>query len=665
MEKIIFLKPASAADDLRCDDGELANFPSGPSFSTQPEPELPLDHFSSLREISVPAGAEFLAMHVLPDGTANAIIRLADGSFAYMRDGSSAPIPADRQFHATLKAGGVGPWLVILTDTYLLYSCWNGAGYSRLGEAPGAPEGVFSTTTKALPPYSYVEGQLPRLSVKVPIGKDSAGDVLNWLAGRDSECSSPTRLNIISNVADKFREFLADARAAGLYLSPVRAAAAWRLPDGTLWQRSAATTLRPSNERMALQISAADCDDEFLYLTLTVSRAPFAVSFSRLDSIREEWKDVCSGVQLLVSDNVRDFEADGIDSPVWLSSADRGFMLPARSFSDSDFSPFPPVCNSMVSDGTPDDIFSINGRLYAARGARIYASHISASSGSSLSSLSSFPMVCSASGALGSGNIHYITGSLRSLSSPAVGDSPLYVFSSAGIHAFTPKGNGLSEVQLISRHSAFPGSFAPLPDGTAFISEAGVMKLSGTKVSKLNEGFEFYPSETHRLLYVYRENSLLLYRPREDGIWAYDFGLNKWRPVTGCITSHHYAWPYAYFISATANTPVTIAVGANDLAAVTDSSSESVLLPIKTRPLKLGDPFAIKKLEEIEASWPDGTCYPIRVYGALKLGRWHFLGATSRGRMRMRGSGWRFFRVDTFAPQTASATLLPLLKLHL
>lgn len=662
MEKIIFLKPASAADDLRCDDGELANFTSGPSFSTQPEQELPLSHFSSLREISVPAGAGFLAMHVLPDGAANAIIRFADGSLGYMRDGSSTPIQADRQFHGTLKAVGVGPWLVILTDTSLLYACWNGAGYSLLGEPPGTPEGVFSTSTKALPPYSYVEGQLPRLSVKVPIGKDSAADVLNWLAGRASDCSSPTRLNIISNVADKFGEFLADSRAAGLYLYPVRAAAAWRLPDGTLWQRSDATTLRPGNERMALQISAADCDDEFLYLTLTVSRAPFAVSFSLSDSIREEWKDVCSGVQLLVIDNVRDFEAGGIDSPVWLSSADRGFMLPSRSFSDSDFSPFPSVCTSMVSDGTPDDIFSINGRLYAARGSRIYASHISASS---RSPFSSFPMVCSASGALGSCNIHYITGSLRSLSSPAVGDSPLYVFSSAGIHAFTPKGNGLSEVQLISRHTAFPCSFTPLPDGTAFISEAGVMKLSGTKVSKLNEGFEFYPSDIHRLLYAYRENALLLYLPLEEGIWAFELGSNKWRPVTGCIYSHHYAWPHAYIISASAITPVTITAGVNDLPAMTDSSSESALLPIKTRPLKLGDPFAIKKLEEIEASWPDGACYPLRVYGALKLGRWHFLGATSRGRMRMRGSGWRFFRVDTFAPQTASATLLPLLKLRL
>lgn len=82
-------------------------------------------------------------------------------------------------------------------------------------------------------------------------------------------------------------------------------------------------------------------------------------------------------------------------------------------------------------------------------------------------------------------------------------------------------------------------------------------------------------------------------------------------------------------------------------------------VPVTTRPLKLGDASVVKKLEEVEALWPDGSRLPLKVYGAMRLGRWRFLGLARNGRMRLRGSGWRFFKFETFAINSASGCLLP------
>lgn len=107
---------------------------------------------------------------------------------------------------------------------------------------------------------------------------------------------------------------------------------------------------------------------------------------------------------------------------------------------------------------------------------------------------------------------------------------------------------------------------------------------------------------------------------------------------------------------------------ADDYPAVSREELESAvdeLVPITTRPLKLGDPFAIKKLREVEAVWADGSCLPVKVYGAARLGKWYFLGLAPSGRMLMLGSGWRFFRVETFAVFDGIRYLLPKINLRI
>lgn len=90
-----------------------------------------------------------------------------------------------------------------------------------------------------------------------------------------------------------------------------------------------------------------------------------------------------------------------------------------------------------------------------------------------------------------------------------------------------------------------------------------------------------------------------------------------------------------------------------------EGSDDEGFRSVTTRPLKLGDPFAVKRVTELRALWPDGSLRPVSLYGAMQLGKWHFLGLARQGAMRLRGSGWRFFRVATFA----APGNLPLIRL--
>lgn len=88
------------------------------------------------------------------------------------------------------------------------------------------------------------------------------------------------------------------------------------------------------------------------------------------------------------------------------------------------------------------------------------------------------------------------------------------------------------------------------------------------------------------------------------------------------------------------------------------------IVPITTRPIKLGNPFTLKQLSGVEAIWPDRSRLGVKCYGAIRPGQWRFLGFAPYGRMVMRGSGWRFFRIETFALFDGSRFLLPTLQFN-
>lgn len=349
------------------------------------------------------------------------------------------------------------------------------------------------------------------------------------------------------------------------------AAAAWQRPDGTLWQMGEPRIVGEGGQ-LTTRILTSEHSGGYTYLTVQLSRAPFTVE------------------AVLPSDLYIATTGNGDD-----------ITLKAVAIVRREGEVFPDVPGAIKPDGVAS-LFSIGGRL-------IPLHHDS-------------PWF-------------YLTSALRA-AGVKEDHPPLYAFGHDGVHLLkqdtgTPAGHYV-DTQLLTRHVALgAGACAPLPDGTAFVTEAGIMKLKGNTVSVLEKGGRGMEKE-YRLVYVYSEDRVIGYSPGE-----------------GDISEHHYAWPELWVRSRDTIGRVIGTAAAPTAPAPRIVEGEPAMVPVKTRPIKLGDPFAAKQLREVEAIWPDGSAAPVKVYGAMRLGKWYFLGLAPRGKMTMRGSGWRFFRVETFA----------------
>lgn len=624
---------------------------------------------------ALPQGAEFLCMHRPPGAyEARAIVRLADGTLAFnysraVGQGPShsttvtwvavSPDPVDD----LVKVCGVGEHLVIHTSSRLLYAVWNGTRYDWLGAPPSALQAEFSSVPRELPPYSFSASGYPAVTVSVSVGNDSTADVLNWLAGTSTSCSATTRANITGAVKAAVGEFVRAVRSAGLFLSPVKAAACRELPDGGLWQLSSAVYVSPdsvsaSYEPMApltARIAAADCSGGTLTMSLQLSRSPFEVAV-KSPEISEAFEALVGTVRLLVSSNLSDINTESVSLPVSLSGGARGFQFGRPPVNPDDFAPFPEVKGAEVPDGVPDDIFSIGGRLIS-----LYRRSLSRPMNLVCVSEADSPLVSGVSEIAG-GEVMHIAGSLLSATSAAGALPSLLAFCSDGIRSLMPYGNGFRDVRLLSRDVALsPFGFAPLSDATCFVAASGVLKVKGTAVSNLSwPEFMGRPDAACRLISLYGGNLLALYRPGVEGVAVCALRSGEWYAVEGMVDAHHYAWPEPWLSMGGNLYNLYVMSNLNDSSDADSDSAAGNPLPLKSGPLDLGLPFTAKRLEYIEGQWPDGSLWPVKVYGALRPGKWYFLGCGRKGRMRMRGSGWRFFRIETFA---ASPAALPLFRL--
>lgn len=652
MYKIINLRKSTTLDDLRCYDGELENADyifddnaGGTDGGNESTGEGLTISLTSAR--TLPTGAEFIAVHCPDEKTRNIIIKLADGTVAWMnRDPQRLPVNGPR------KVIGVAEWLVILTSTGIHYARWNGSGYEHYGSAPSAPEGSLTAKVAPLPPYCVSAGEYPVLNVCIPIGSDTPKDVLGWLAGNDNDCSITTRHEITEAVKETLKSFIDDAGNAGLHLGAAMCRLSWETNDGSLWQQSGVMQTdspKKDTDTPTLTITAADCNDGKLYMALRFSRVPYTVTLNGPE-VPKPWDEVIRKAVVLMADNVTDLNADYISTPLWIDSSRRGFMIGTRQINPEDcqFTETEPR-GTMSGGEVPENIFSIGGRMLAVQA----DNRVSGSK-------TRFPMICEGTGNISGEKLIHLTQSLRPLSSGQLGDFPLYAFCHDGIRALTPAGGSFRDVQLISRDVALsPQSFAPLPDGTCFITKAGVMKIEGTNVTLLSKKLDRRYSENDRLIYLYRENMLLLYNPGEEGIHVYSLTDGKWNYADGSFATHHYGWPDAYVQKDRNTGELTLTRETHTLRAL---GTEEVLIPVKTRPVKLTDSFTVKKLQEIETHWPDGSRAGVKVYGALRLGKWYFLGYAPLGHAVMRGSGWRFFRFETFVVKRDGNYLVPRIR---
>lgn len=650
---ILKLKKSSEADDLHCLDGELegADYMFADGKQNDPNPGTAQSPTYTLQQepgaVTLPGGAEFIAAHSPEKNIKNIIIKTAEGGAAWF-DGTTHPLTSG----IPKKVVGIGRWLAVLTSTTITYHRWNGTGYDTLGTSPAAPAASYSAAPKALPPYCTADGEHPLLGVSVAIGSAQPSDVLGWLAGSGNTLPANTRTNILDAVKTKFKEFQETVKEAGLSVTPVKVSTAWQLSDGTLWQQSNPRRFDPpaeDSDRLILTINNAECLDGTLRLELRFSRTPFKVESGEC-AIPAKWVGIIAGTKTIVTDSAGEINENYISAPVWTSGTKRGFLIGRNAMSDEE-EPESSALAAMESGTLPADIFAAEGKLIGVT-----------PEGEIKSSLTGLPPVCGGSGRPAGSEIIHLTQSLRSLSSGQFGQFPLYAFCRDGIRALTPYGGSYREVQLISRDVALgKESFAPLPDCTCFITSAGVMKIEGTSVTCLTKNVDRDYTETDRLLYLYKENALILYRSGEAGGMIYHFDKAKWSELYGKIEARHYAWPYALVQTGlkvgtvlTGETPMT--------AAAPEIPPLTKLIPIKTRPIKFGDPFALKKMTDVEAEWADGSRGTLKVYGALKLDKWYFLGMAPKGRMKMRGSGWRYFRIETFALLREGTYLLPQIK---
>lgn len=521
MEKVIVLRPASSADDIHCADGELELSPSRLSLADA-EP--------------VPDGAVWLAMH-RPSGVAKAHPVFVDRSMLV-----SSPLP--------LKGVTVGDWLVVLNAGMLLFAKFSGIegkpAYTWYGMCPGAPSVEFKAVPRALPPFSSVDGQLPRLSVAVAAGAD---------------------LN--AAVQEAKNRFLDAVKEAGLHFNPVRAAACWRLSDGGLWQLSSPVTVGDTTE-VSLRTVSSDYHDGITYLTLEVSRAPFAVEMVSTPAVPASWSGLIDGVEPFVV-----AEGEG----------------------------FPEVAEAPRK---AEDIFSLEDRLFIVSGDRV------------IPSLPAIPHV---------------------LAPPPYSLLPTNysLLPNHGTHLLEPSEDGYRVVRHLSGHVPVgPRAVAPLPDGFAFLTEQGVVKVSGNPVKRVPD-----------------EEVLYLGRISADAVLIYLYGADRLVVCPPEVSESHYAWPECW-----------IRIGNEVGRAVLDTPGDGELVAIATRPLKLSDAFSLKRLVEVHARWADGSRHPLRVYGAMRLGKWHNLGLSPTGRMRLMGSEWRYFRVETVAVGAPDGTRLPQLSLR-
>lgn len=661
----IRLIAASDADDIQCKDGELVD---ADFLFRNPQEEGPGDSgdapgFAVGIEkpvFSITAASRFLCIHRPPGAPAKvfAITVNHEGKIMYAdaEKGSTWHTLSSGLPDEIKKCVAVGNFLVFLTPSAIHYAIFEGFTYRWLGQSPAPPELSAVAKPAPFPPYSYAAGELPVTSVSVGIGDTGERAVLDWLAGTADNCPAITKQAVTAAVRDKFKEFLFDLESSNLLFYPAQAVAFYRLPGGSVYHSSTPQDISPGSARVSLRIIDANCSGTTLFLTLEVSRAPFEVSCSS-PTTSSGWLSLFEGIGFEVRKLPSDLDPDYISSPVRLDGGGRGFLIGAKSQTQPES--FEEILADLSDHGVPDDIFSIGSRLLA-----VYRQGAYRPSNLISTSEVGWPQACTGIGKVAGAPLLHLTQSLRALSSGQFGEFPLYAFSLDGVRALTPSGGSFRDVQLISRHVPLGTvPFAPTPDATFFITKSGVMKIEGTTVSRLSKESDFPLDENSEIIYSYPDDAVLV-KSADGSIHTCRIATGKWSAVSGELASFHYGWPDTWILQ---NGSIGI-LRLSPLSSLDHLSLEragaSVSIPIKTRPLKLGDPFTIKKLREAEVIWPNGARLGFRIYGAMQLEKWYFLGASSAGPMRMRGSGWRFFRVETYAIYVPGAPyLLPTLRL--
>lgn len=667
-ELTIQLRPPSALDPLTCPDGEIQDgaryFPetgNGEGDNTENDPK----ELNVTKMFDLPEGVRVICLHRIdaPEPKTHAILAYPDGKLRYLDMAATARGARDLSYtpvEEIIKGTGVSDFLVFITEDALTCARWDRTlgRYVWLGKCPAPPAPKWILSYRPLEPYSSYLQERPRIEVEVALPEDDGDAAVAWLAGRDvTACPEAARRTVRKAVGERFSRFLEDVAAAGLHFSRHYAAAAWLLRDGTRWNHTPPFIVGPDADPEG-KITKCEYAVGTLWLTLELSRSPYSLEVADTASaLPEAWNALVTGVTLVAGKGGgADVEAPSSPGdPVWLDAGSRGFRFPRRPL-DVEYALPEDVMQPIDARGVPSDIAAVGGRLFA-----VYRKGDGRDVNLLAVSATAFPFAASGVGEIAGGRLLTVEHSLRSLSSGQLGDFPLYAFASDGIRALTPSGGGFRDVQLISRDVPVdPGALAPMEDGLCMVSPRGVLRLAGASVTCLSASLETKTEWTRddRIAYLYAERSLVVYRDGEAEAYLYSFADSRWTVVpwnaaAGGERNSYVAWPETYFTAGGH-------IGMPEIVTTTGISARSIgeagAVPFATRPIKFGSPFREKKLLYVEAVWPDSVARQLTVYGANHLGKWHCLGRSESGRMRLRGSGWRYFRFESYLKRELTLT---------
>lgn len=171
---------------------------------------------------------------------------------------------------------------------------------------------------------------------------------------------------------------------------------------------------------------------------------------------------------------------------------------------------------------------------------------------------------------------------------------------------------------------------------------SNITDLFGTRITALVESLRAHAAALSGDVTAYAFNS--------DGVWALAPGAGGLREVQHLsrlrLKGAEYLWPTAGSLIFITEDDETVELKGSGVTVM----QEKILLPVDSSrshglTFALGDIFGIKKVREIRLIYDDGAYYPFEVYGALREGRWHLLGRSRSNAMRLRGSGWRIYRL--------------------
>ncbi|MCM1152437.1 MAG: hypothetical protein NC328_02120 [Muribaculum sp.] len=703
---ILKFKENSSLPDLLCDDGEIENserwFTAENSSDTSGENKENKEQLIILPSLlnlnqkgTLPSGAKILGCHSAKgrhDSSLgadknrylrfdNLILLLADGAPAYIDlssgDIHSIPTPSIA-FDSQPRITACGEILVFCHGGLPLFSRFKNGTYSQPRPIPSPLRPKFTEEAASLPGYCDIAGDLPQLRLTLPCPAAIEADVSAWLAGtqqNQTDWYSASFVQLRSDIEKTLRslwdEYLAEAQAAGLAVIQRRGAAAISVdsPDANKREYFAvsAPSIIGSSSSVEFRISSFRVGGGELNITVLASVRPIRVHCRAESDTDREAVMLMSG-EMLKADpshplqglmNLAAIEGD--------NQRRRGWRLSLTATDDyPDEEKYMPVASGVFHNGevdmTADRVVS-NEFVVIDRSRR---SLFRAESGISFNGRIIFtgedgmwisgtgPTLSECTPGQSEGySIEELAASMKSLSSGQLGDFPLYSFSRDGIRALTPDSDfGFRSVQLICRDSILPGTrVAPTLNGVAMITQRGVVTLEGSRAQSIGmPDKDGLPAELH---WHYGSNSLIA-RYDDNTAFAYSEQLKEWLPigVSDCLVD---AWPV--LLSAARG---VISEAGTQIYDPNPDADAGVRPPVEhtvyTRPLKLGDRFALKKVKQVALS-PDAETAGFEIEGSRDLNHWHLLG---RGKYRicdLRGSGWRFFRLRI--RMRPLATLLP------